>query len=68
MENQNIKKIEKIRNKLRQRNILPKYGGFLTEEQTKIYEQLNRGDFSLWEKIKEEEMYEYELEDFQKIS
>jgi predicted DNA-binding protein YlxM (UPF0122 family) len=55
MENQNIKKIEKIRNKLRQRNILPKYGGFLTEEQTKIYEQLNRGDFSLWEKIKEEE-------------
>ena len=55
MENQNIKKIEKIRKKLRDRNIFPRYGGHLTEEQTKIYEQLNRGDFSFWEKIQEEE-------------
>jgi hypothetical protein len=51
------RKREKIRRKLRDLGIFPKYGAELNEEQKIINEQISNNDYSYWDSIKQTKSY-----------
>jgi hypothetical protein len=48
MDTLNTKKIESVKRNLRRNGLLPKYGEFLTKEQIKVIDNINKGDFTIW--------------------
>ena len=50
-------KRKEIRNALRKKGILPKYGEPLNEEQQKIWDDISNNDFTYWDRIKYDGTY-----------